>query len=429
MKILVIGGGGREHALVWKLSQSPEVEKVYCVPGNAGIAGLAECLDLNVSDLQGLASFAREKGIDLTVVGPEQPLVAGIVDVFEQEGLTVFGPRKEAARIEGSKVFAKSLMQKYDIRTADFAVFDNYDEAAEYVIKSEPPYVVKADGLAAGKGVVVARDSDTALQALRGCLIDKQFGKAGERVIIEECLVGEEVSVFVLTDGVELIPMTAAQDYKPVYDDNRGPNTGGMGSYSPVPVLSDHVYQEIIEKIMAPTINALASEGARYQGVLYGGLVLTQAGPKVMEFNCRFGDPETQAFLPRLDGDLAAVLLAVARGEVADAKLSWKDQACVSVVAASQGYPAGYQTGFGIQGLEEASRIPDVTVFHAGTSGGQNSIITAGGRVLNVSALGGSFGEARKKAYDAMNKISFEGMHYRTDIALKAVKLTESCRG
>jgi phosphoribosylamine--glycine ligase len=426
MKVLVIGGGGREHALVWKLHQSPEVDKIYCIPGNAGIAELAECISLSISDLQALADFAKEREIDLTVVGPENPLVAGIVDLFEARGLKIFGPRKEATQIEGSKIFAKKLMEKYNIPTAEAAIFSGYDKAVEYIKKSDPPYVVKADGLAAGKGVAVAYDEETALKALRECFLDKKFGSAGENVIIEECLVGEEVSVFAFTDGNDLVPMVPAQDYKPVYDGNKGPNTGGMGSYSPVPVLSAEAHKEIFDRIMMPTVKALASEGKKYKGVLYGGFILTEQGPKVLEFNCRFGDPETQAILPRFEGDLVQVILAVVEERLAEVDFSWMPQACVSVVAASSGYPAEHETGFEILGLKEASEVAGVSIFHAGTAYNDNKVVTAGGRVLNVSALGNTFMEARDRVYDAIKKIYFEGMHYRTDIALRACKLTES---
>lgn len=426
MKVLVIGGGGREHALVWKLHQSAEVDKIYCIPGNAGIAQLAECVSLKVSDFPALASFAREKEIDLTVVGPENPLVAGIVDVFEAYGLRIFGPRKNAAQMEGSKIFAKNLMRKYNIPTAEAALFTEYQKAVEYIKKSEPPYVVKADGLAAGKGVTVAYDEETALQALKDCLVDKRFGSAGESVIIEEYLKGEEVSVFALTDGEDIFAMAPAQDYKRVYDGDKGANTGGMGSYSPVPVLSEKTYKEIVEKVMVPTVTALAQEGWKYKGVLYGGFALTDDGPKVLEFNCRFGDPETQAILPRFEGDFAQVLMAVARENLADADFSWKPQTCVSVVVASAGYPAEYQTGFEIFGLEKAAEIDDVSLFHAGTAINNGKIVTAGGRVLNVSALGDTFKEARDKAYGAIKRIHFNGLQYRTDIARRVCCIAES---
>jgi len=426
MKVLVIGGGGREHALVWKLHQSPRVDKIFCVPGNAGIGQLAECRNLSVSDFATLVDFAREKNIDLTVVGPENPLVAGVVDFFESNGLRIFGPRKDAAQIEGSKNFAKQLMRKYNIPTAEAFVFDRYEQAKQHIRANNPPYVVKADGLAAGKGVVIAYDEETALNALKTCFIDKKFGSAGDRVIIEECLVGEEVSVFVLTDGKDVIPMAPAQDYKRVFDQDKGPNTGGMGSYSPVPVVADETYRQIIDQVMLPTVDAMAREGTEYRGVLYGGFILTTEGPKVLEFNCRFGDPETQAIMPRFDGDLAQVLLAVAEGRLAEANFSQKTQVCVSVVAASGGYPLDYDTGFEVLGLEEASILPDVSVFHAGTECQGDKIITAGGRVLNVSALGDSFINARDKAYKAIEMIDFEGMHYRTDIALKACQISQS---
>lgn len=426
MKILVIGGGGREHALVWKLRQSPQVDKIYCIPGNAGIGELAECSSLSITDFPALVAFAKEKEIDVTVVGPENPLVTGIVDFFEARGLKIFGPRKQAAQIEGSKIFAKKIMEKYNVPTGKAAIFSDYDKAVEYVNLNDPPYVVKADGLAAGKGVIVSHSRETALEALRDCFLERKFGSAGESVIIEEYLVGEEVSVFVFTDGYDLVSMVPAQDYKPACDGNKGPNTGGMGSYSPVPVLSDKAYREIIERIMAPTIKALANEGMKYKGVLYGGIILTEQGPKALEFNCRFGDPETQVVLPRLAGDLAEVIMAVVEGTLAEIDFSWSPRLCVSVVAASAGYPADYETGFEITGLEEAAGVSGVNIFHAGTACRDNKVVTAGGRVLNVSAVGDSFAEARDRAYSAMKKIHFEGIHYRTDIALKPVKLTES---
>jgi len=426
MKVLVIGGGGREHALVWKLHQSPRVDKIYCIPGNAGIGQLAECRNIPVSDFSALVDLAKDENIDLTVVGPENPLVAGIVDVFESNGLRIFGPRKNAAQIEGSKNFAKQLMQKYNIPTAEAFVFDSYEQAEKYIKASNPPYVVKADGLAAGKGVIIAHDKETAIDALRMCFIDKKFGSAGDRAIIEEYLVGEEVSVFVLTDGKDVVPMAPAQDYKRVFDQDKGPNTGGMGSYSPVPVLADETYNQIVDQIMLPTVDAMAREGAEYRGVLYGGFILTAKGPKVLEFNCRFGDPETQAIMPRFDGDLAQALLAVAEGRLAEVNFSQKPQVCISIVAASGGYPLDYDTGFEISGLQEASMLPDVSVFHAGTERQGDKVVTTGGRVLNVSALGDSFIDARDKAYEAIEMITFEGMHYRTDIALRACQVSQS---
>jgi len=426
MKVLVIGGGGREHALVWKLHQSPRVDKIYCIPGNAGIGQLAECRNIPVSDFSALVGLAKDENIDLTVIGPENPLVAGIVDVFESNGLRIFGPRKNAAQIEGSKNFAKQLMQKYNIPTAEAFVFDSYEQAEKHIKASNPPYVVKADGLAAGKGVIIAHDKETAIDALRMCFIDKKFGSAGDRAIIEEYLVGEEVSVFVLTDGKDVVPMAPAQDYKRVFDQDKGPNTGGMGSYSPVPVLADETYNQIADQIMLPTVDAMAREGAEYRGVLYGGFILTAEGPKVLEFNCRFGDPETQAIMPRFDGDLAQALLAVAEGRLAEVNFSQKPQVCVSIVAASGGYPLDYDTGFEISGLQEASMLPDVSVFHAGTERQGDKVVTTGGRVLNVSALGDSFIDARDKAYEAIEMITFEGMYYRTDIALRACQVSQS---
>lgn len=422
LRVLVIGGGGREHALVWKLSRNPYVEKMYAIPGNAGIARLADCVSLDINDNQTLVDFALQKKIDLTVVGPEAPLVNGIVDVFEAKGLPIFGPRQDAALLEGSKSFAKQIMYKYGVPTAEATTFTDFQAALDQLEKSEFPLVIKADGLAAGKGVTVCFKQKEAVETLKDCFVHRKFGSAGDKVAIEEYLTGEEVSVLVFSDGQTILPLVPAQDYKRIFDGDTGPNTGGMGSYSPVPALSCQVYYEIVDRIFRPVIEGMAKEGIEYRGVLYGGLILTEDGPKVLEFNCRFGDPETQAILPLFEGDLLEVMLAVTERNLADYHLNWSDNKCVSVVLASEGYPGNYQTGFEIHGLKEVSAIKDVTVFHAGTSLSDGKVVTAGGRVLNVSALGETFTSAREKAYEAIDRITFEGKYYRKDIALKATE-------
>lgn len=428
MRILVIGGGGREHALVWKISRNPSVEKIYAAPGNAGIKSLAECIEVDANNSEELASFAEEKGVSLTVVGPEAPLVAGIVDVFRSRSLRIFGSTREASQIEGSKSFAKNLMKKYGIPTGDAVIFDHYNEAISFVKKETPPFVVKADGLAAGKGVMVCFDQESALKALHDCFVAKKFGSAGQRVLLEEYLEGEEVTVKALTDGETVLPMLPAQDYKPVFDGDEGPNTGGMGSYCPVPAVDEETYGNIVNAILEPTIQALRSEGIVYQGVLYTGLILTREGPKVLEFNCRFGDPESQAIFPLLYSDLTEIMMALIEGNLRDYRLRWSSGVCVTVVVASKGYPASYEDGFEIKGLDEAAKMEGVQVFHAGTATHDGKIVTAAGRVLNVSAIGGDFSEARKRAYRAIEKIHFKGMHFRTDIALRAVQKTAYSR-
>ncbi len=422
MKVLVVGSGGREHALVWKLSQSPLVKKVYCASGNGGTARIAENVNIKAEDLESLVDFAKKTKIDLTVVGPEAPLVAGIADFFEKNDLKVFGPCKTGAQIEGSKSFAKKIMQKYQIPTGEAEIFSNHDEAVSYVKNHEIPLVVKADGLAAGKGVVVAKSKEEALGALEDCFVRQKFGSAGNKVIIEEYLEGEEVSLLAFTDGKTLLPMVPAQDYKRAYDNDLGPNTGGMGSYSPVPFVTTEIYNKIVNQILKPTVDGLAKEGINYKGVLYGGVILTKEGPKVLEFNCRFGDPETQAILPRLKSDLAEIMISVAEKRLASCTLEWTDDCCVTVVLASGGYPEKYETGFEVSGLNEVCHGKNVEIFHAGTVTQNGKIMTSGGRVLNVSALGKNFNEARERAYATIEKICFEKMHCRRDIALKAVK-------
>ncbi len=422
MKVLVVGGGGREHALTWKIAQSPLVDRIWCAPGNAGMAALAECVAVKAEDVEGLAAFASEKKIDLTVVGPEAPLVAGIADVFRARGLAVFGPDREAARMEGSKDFAKRLMLEAGVPTGKAEVFTDFEGAKECVRRGSPPFVVKADGLAAGKGVVIARDDRAAYEALKACFVDRVFGAAGEKVLIEEFLEGQEVSILTFVDGEDILPMAPAQDYKRAGDGDTGPNTGGMGSYSPVPVLSEEDYRRAVEEILRPTARALAARGIRYRGILYAGLILTAEGPKVLEFNVRFGDPETQAVLPRLESDLVEAMLAVVEGRLSGVSLDWKKEACVTVVVASGGYPGEYAKGYPISGLEEAGALEGVTVFHAGTRLGEGGeVLTDGGRVLNVSALGADFAAARAKAYEAVERIGFRDIYYRGDIALRAV--------
>ncbi|MGX9708395.1 phosphoribosylamine--glycine ligase [Laceyella tengchongensis] len=419
MRILVIGNGGREHAIVWKLKQSPKVTEIYCAPGNGGIAGLATCVPIAVEDVDGLVAFAHEKQVDLTVVGPEVPLLLGVVDRFEQEGLKVFGPRKQAALIEGSKRFAKELMQKYHIPTAAFASFTDAEKAKAYVRKQGAPIVIKADGLAAGKGVVVAQTVAEAEQAIADTMEEKVFGEAGNEVVIEEFLSGQEVSLMAFLDGKTVKPMVVAQDHKPVYDHDQGPNTGGMGTYSPVPQIPEKVVQQAIDTIIWPMHEAFRNEGIEYKGVLYAGLMITADGPKVIEFNARFGDPETQVVLPRLKTDLVEVMEAVIAGRLDELSLQWSEQAAVCVILAAGGYPSSYEKGLPITGLDEVGE--DTMVFHAGTKQQEDRVVTAGGRVLGVTATGADIGKAREKAYQELAKISFKDMHYRTDIAAKAL--------
>ena len=416
MKILVIGSGAREHTLVWKLLQSPKVKEVLVAPGNAGTARVARNLDTSPADIPKLAEVAKKEKIDLALVGPEAPLAQGIVDYFESVGIPIFGPRKEAAEIESSKVFSKELMKKYGIPCAQGRSFSDYDEAKEYIQKQKPPLVIKADGLAAGKGVTVARSIEEALAALDNIMLAKVFGSAGDRVIIEEYLEGKEMSSFAFSDGKTVVPMVAACDYKPVFDGDKGPNTGGMGSYSPPYFYSAELESRVVETILKPAVGAMAKEGRTYKGVLYGGLMITSEGPKVLEFNCRFGDPETQVVLPLLKSDLVEILLAVIGGNLDQIKVEWSDEACVGVVMASGGYPGSYKTGFPIEGLNSLDK--DILVFHAGTKlDSEGKVVTSGGRVLTVVALGKTLAEAREKVYNNLPRISFENCHYRKDIA------------
>jgi phosphoribosylamine--glycine ligase len=421
MRVLVVGSGGREHALVWSLARSPQVKKIYCAPGNAGIAQQAECLSLAAEDITALRHFAQEQSIDLTVVGPEAPLAAGIVDEFAAHGLRVFGPRQNAAEIESSKVFCKSLLAKYRIPTARFEAFVDADSAKEYVREQGAPLVVKADGLAAGKGVIVAQTVEEACDAVDRIMSQREFGEAGSRIVIEERLTGQECSLIAFTDGVTVVPMVPAQDYKRLLDDDQGPNTGGMGCYSPVPALTEELYQVAVETILKPTVAAMAAEGRPYQGALYAGLMLTDAGPRVLEFNCRFGDPETQVILPRLQSDLVDLLQAVMDGRLHEVKPQWSSQTAVCVVMASGGYPASYERGKEIRGLDEVTRLNDVLVFHAGTVNRNGRLLTSGGRVLGVTALGDGFADTIAKVYEAVRTIHFDGAHYRRDIGRRAL--------
>lgn len=423
MKVLVIGGGGREHTLVWKLAQSKSVDKIYCVPGNPGIAKLAECLDLDVNNQEKLALWAKDHAIDLTVVGPEAPLVAGIVDVFKANGLTIFGPSAKAAEIEGSKIFSKELMQKYGVPTAFFKVCDNLADAKAFVEEKGAPIVIKADGLAAGKGVVVAMTKQEALDALDEMMgSHHKFGAAGNRVVIEEFMDGEEASLLCFTDGKTIVPMIAAQDHKRVNDGDQGPNTGGMGAYAPAPVMTPELKQKTIDTILRPIVDALAKEGRPYSGCLYAGLMIKGDSVKVVEFNARFGDPETQVVLPLLDGDLAQIMVACAKGTLTPDMVKWSDKSAVCVVMASGGYPVSYKKGIPITGLKDADAMEDVAVFHAGTKQEDGKILTSGGRVLGVTAMADSILAAQQKAYDAVEKIHFAGEHYRQDIAWRALR-------
>lgn len=418
MKVLVVGGGGREHAIVWKLSQSPKIKKLYCAPGNPGIAKLAECVSIAVSDIEKLADFAKKEQIDLTFVGPEEPLSKGIVNEFIKQGLAVYGPSKEAALIEGSKAFAKELMRKYQIPTAKYAAFTNYEEALAYVRREGAPIVIKADGLAAGKGVVVAKSLEEAEDALKSMMKDVTLGSAGVRVVIEEFLEGEEMTLLAFVNGPTVKPMVPSQDHKPVYDGDKGPNTGGMGTYAPLPHMDSSIVEQILQEIVVPTARAMVKEGHPFEGILYTGLMLTKEGPKVIEYNARFGDPETQVVLPLLETDLLDILTASLTGELENVEVKWKDKAAVCVIMSSAGYPGPYEKGEVIYGLDQV--VHPTIIFHAGTAEKDGEIITNGGRVLGITAIGETLKEARELAYQSVEKVSFNGAHYRRDIGSKA---------
>ena len=421
MKILVVGAGGREHALVWKLRQSPRVTKIFCAPGNAGISALATCVKISATALEELADFAQAEGIGLTVVGPEVPLALGIVDFFEERGLRVFGPRKNAAILEGSKVFMKDLLEKYHIPSAFYATFTDRDEALGYIDRQAAPMVVKTDGLSAGKGVVVAQTLAEARAAVDLFMQEKAFGEAGSRVVVEEFLRGEEASFLAFTDGRTVLPLPTSQDHKAIFDGDKGPNTGGMGAYSPAPVVTEALHRQIMETVMLPTVKALAAEGRPYKGVLYAGLMIDQGVVKVLEFNCRFGDPEAQPLLMRLKTDLVEVMEAVVDGRLADISLEIDPRPTVCVVMAAGGYPGKYENGKVIDGLARAGQHKDVVVFHAGTALQGEAVVTNGGRVLGVTAIGDTVQAALAKAYKAAAEISWEGCYYRKDIGRKAL--------
>jgi phosphoribosylamine--glycine ligase len=421
MKVLVIGSGGREHALVWKIAQSPLVAKVYCAPGNPGTGQLAENVDLAVDDLPGLLGFAQREGIGLTVVGPELPLSLGIVDLFEEYGLKIFGARRNAAMIESSKAFSKELMEKYRVPTAAYQVFTEVEPAVAFIDMVGAPIVVKADGLAAGKGVIIAATRDEAVAAVTDMLGGNAFGSAGSRVVIEEFLTGEEASFLAFTDGKNIIPLASAQDHKAVFDGDQGPNTGGMGAYSPAPVVTPAIHDKAMSEVLRRTVDGMAAEGRPYRGVLYAGLMVEGDSVKTLEFNARFGDPECQPLLMRMKSDIVPILLAVAEGDLSGVEIEWHDKAAVCVVMASQGYPGDYRKGDVISGLEEAARIDDLFVFHAGTKARDGRIVTSGGRVLGVTALGDTVQDAIDRAYRGVAAISWEGVHYRRDIGRKAL--------
>jgi len=420
MNILVVGGGGREHTLVWKLAQSSQAGKVYVAPGNAGTASIAENVDVSPNDFDAIAGLANDKGIDLVMVGPEAPLAAGIVNYLHRVGITAFGPTNEATIIESSKTFAKELMFKYGIPCATSQSFTSLADAQCYVKSQSFPIVIKADGLAAGKGVIIASIEQEALAALQDIMGSRVFGDAGDKVLIEECMVGKEVSLLVFTDGATVVPMVPACDYKRISDNDEGLNTGGMGSYSPPGFFDDKLKQDVVERIAKPVIDAMAKEGRPYRGVLYVGLMMTSEGPKVLEFNARFGDPETQVLLPRLETDLVEIMQAIIDGHLGDINIQWSLDHCVGVVMASGGYPGKYQTGYEIEGLDNLDS--DIQVFHAGTKLDSDKVLTSGGRVLTVVASGKSIAEARDKVYTNIPRISFDGATYRTDIALREVK-------
>ena len=422
MKVLVIGSGGREHALAWKISKSKKVEKIYCAPGNAGISELADCGPIKAENIIELKKFALDKRIDLTLVGPEGPLAAGRVDEFMSAKLKIFGPSKAAAKLEGSKIFAKEIMKKYNVPTADFAEFTDEKEAIKYLQSSNIPVVIKADGLAAGKGVIVAQDFEEAEEAIHRMLVEKEFGAASSKIIIEECLVGQEASILAFSDGKHFVLMQSAQDHKRIFDNDMGPNTGGMGAYSPAPVVTEAVLKEVKETVFRRVIDGMLKDGNPFVGVLYAGLMLTKDGPKVLEFNVRFGDPETQAILPRLKTDLIDIIEKVVDGKLDSINIEWDKRPAVCIVLASKGYPGEYEKGKVITGLDETKNLKDAVIFHAGTSIRDGKVVTSGGRVLGVTALSDTIESTINRAYSVVHMVKFDGMHYRSDIGRKALK-------
>ncbi|MEE8136566.1 MAG: phosphoribosylamine--glycine ligase [Thermodesulfobacteriota bacterium] len=422
MKVLVVGGGGREHALCWKISKSPIVKALFCAPGNVGISKHATSVDIKVTDIESMVRFARAEEIDLTVVGPEIPLSLGIVDRFQEENLNIFGPNKAAAEIESSKVYSKNLMKKYDIPTAFFSTFYDYGDAVNWVKEVKPPLVIKADGLAAGKGVIICHTEEESIDALDGIMRSKIFGDSGNRVVIEEFLQGEEVSFIAFTDGENVLPLASSQDHKALLDGDKGPNTGGMGAYSPAPIVTSELHEAIMNQVMIPTVRALKEEGRVYKGILYAGLMIEGTDIKVLEFNCRFGDPEAQPLLMRMRSDIVPIMRAISRGGVAEGEFQWYDQASVCVVMASKGYPGDYKKGFQIDRIDDVNDMDGVIVFHSGTSRDGSNIVTNGGRVLGVTALGDNIPDAISTAYNAVNHIDCESLYFRTDIGKKALK-------
>jgi len=418
MKVLVVGGGGREHALAWKTSQSSKVKKIYCAPGNAGTEKIAENVSISSNDIKGLKGFASKEKIDLTVVGPEEPLTLGIVDEFEEKGLKIFGPYKISAEIEGSKIFAKQFMERHKIPTGRYKIATSAEEARKIIGDGVFPYpvVIKADGLAAGKGVMICRNEVKAEEAIKKIMVDKKFGDAGNKVLIEEFLRGEEASFIVISDGVKLVPFVTTMDHKAIFDGDRGPNTGGMGAISPSPFIDRNLFNEIVKTIMFPTVTRMLEEGRKYKGVLYAGLMLTDQGPKVLEFNCRFGDPETQPQILRMKSDIVDVFLSVIEENVLEKEIEWSNEASGCVVLASGGYPTKYEKGKLIEGLSEAEDSKECTIFHAGTKVEDGKYYTDGGRVLNVCGAGKTLKEAMDKIYKTAAKIYFEAIHYRRDI-------------
>jgi len=421
MKILVVGGGGREHALVWKIAQSPLVEQIYCAPGNPGIAELAECVHIGADEIDALCDFAKAEQIDLTVVGPEVPLTMGIVDTFQAAGLDIFGPNKAAAQVEGSKGFSKDLMARHGIPTAAYQSFSDHTAAVAYIREQGAPIVVKADGLAAGKGVIVAMSEEQAIAAVDDIMLDKVFGSAGASVVIEEFMDGEEASFFAFTDGKNILPLASSQDHKRVNDNDEGLNTGGMGAYSPAPVVTDELYKVIVETIVRPTIDGMAKDGCPYSGILYVGLMIKDGQPRVVEYNARFGDPEAQPLLMRMKSDIVPVLQACARGELKQDSIEWHDKAAVCVVMASGGYPGSFAKGLPISGLDAAAEVADLMVFHAGTAFKDEQIVNNGGRVLGVTGLGTTVKDAIDKAYEGVALIDWQDVHYRKDIGYRAL--------
>jgi phosphoribosylamine--glycine ligase len=421
MKILVIGSGGREHALVWKISQSPKVEQIYCAPGSAAIGELAECVAIGPEQIEKLADFAGKEKIDLAVVGPELPLTLGITDLFESRGLRIFGPNKTAAQLEGSKAFAKEILKQNRILTASFGTFTDAASAKKYLAQQKPPYVIKADGLAGGKGVVICLDIHDAIAVSDSILVQKTFGEAGEKIVIEEFLEGEEASFMVFTDGDHILPLASSQDHKRVFDNDEGPNTGGMGAYSPAPVVTSAMHQRILDEILKRLLAGLKNKGIRYRGVIYVGLMITKSGPKVLEFNARFGDPECQPIMMRLKSDLVPLLEATIDGKLNQVQPEWYEDPAVCVVLSARGYPGPYDTGYEIRGLNELRHWDKGVVFHAGTAKENGRWLTSGGRVLGVTARGSDIGNAVTNVYSAVRQISWEGMHYRKDIARNAI--------